>query len=165
MRRLLGCAVVVLCACGGSPAPSTDLAGAWAGNALSTFAAQSAYAQNIVLEISVSGDTATFSGVCGGGAPIGPGTVNATMSNIGTGTYATSLGTVTCPPRRVANCETVVFTYLNMAALAGATNDSNHPEIHGPLTLSFAGQGSSQGCGRSDQLLTTFIGYLAGAPP
>lgn len=163
MRRLLPIAVVLLGACGTSPAPSATLAGNWQGSAVTAFAAQgTAYAESNVLAVSVSGDTATISGICGGyvAPTIGPGMVNATVSTIGSGTYATYMGSVTCPARRIGSCADVVFTYTTVAILAGTTNDSNDPARNGPLTLSFAAGGSSESCGRADRVVTTLIGYL-----
>jgi hypothetical protein len=148
----------LLCACTPSPLPATDLTGSWTGNAVTTFEVQRPYAQKTVLDISVSDGTATISGVCGG-TPAGPETVNAQVSTIGSGTFASYSGSVSCPPRRLANCPSVVFTYTQVAVLAGVTNDSNQPDVNGPLTLSFAASGTSDGCGLTDSPVTVLIGY------
>ena len=164
MCRLLAVCFVLVCACGSSPAPSTNLAGNWQGSAVISFVARSGLylTESNVLAVTVSGDAATISGVCGGYVPpnIGPGTVAATVSTIGSGTFAAFTGALTCPARVLGRCADVVFTYTSVAILAGMTNDSNHPELNGPMTLSFAAAGLSTACGRADQVETTLIGYL-----
>ena len=157
MRFLLVSTLPLLWACTPSPLPATNLAGSWTGTAVTTFDVQPSYVQQTVLDISVSDGTATISGVCGG-TPVGPETVNAQVSTIGSGTFATYSGSVSCPPRRIANCASVVFTYTEVAVLAGVTDDSNQPDVDGPLTLSFAASGTSDGCGLTDSPVTVLIG-------
>ena len=164
VRRLVLCILPFLWACSPSTTSSADLAGSWTGTAVTTFLAQATYAQTTDLDITVFGETATISGVCGG-TPVGPGTVSAPITTIGTGTYASYSGSVTCPARRVANCESVVFIYAQVAVLAGLTNDANQPDVNGPLTLSFAAKGNSSGCGRADLPETVLIGYQTAYVP
>jgi hypothetical protein len=166
MHRLLPAAAVLLCACG-SPPPTSSLSGIWGGNAVTNFGAQRAvFGEALAMQVSVSGSTATVTGICpGGGSSVGPGTVEATLSTVGTGTYAQWVGTLTCPPARVGTCDSMVFTYRYASVLAGVNTDFTVPGYPSDVnTLSFSGRGSSNSCGLNDLIVTSFIGTPAAVP-
>ena len=64
MHRSLCVAAVLACACGSAP-PSTSLAGVWGGNALTNFSFGSV-GEKIAMKVTVAGNTATLTGICGG---------------------------------------------------------------------------------------------------
>jgi hypothetical protein len=161
MQRLLYAAAVLVCACGGSPAPSSNLSGVWGGNALTNFGAQTyPFGEPLAMQVTVAGSTATVAGICpGGGSSVGPGTVDATLGTVGTGTYASWVGTLTCPPARVGVCDSMVFTYRSASVLAGTNTDFTVPGYPTDTnTVSFSGRGTSNGCGLVDTIVTSFIG-------
>ncbi len=165
MHRLLFAASVLVCACGSAPAGSS-LAGVWGGPALTNFAAQGAFGEQLQLQVTLSGSTATLVGICGGEvSSIGPGTVDATMGTVGTGTYAQWFGELNCPARRVGRCAEMVWTYEYANVLAGQNTDFGVPGYPTDVnTLSFSGRGTSIGCGITDVFVTSFIGTPAPVP-
>jgi hypothetical protein len=165
MQRLLWTAAL-FCACGSAP-PSSNLSGVWGGNALTNFGAQThPFGEAQSMQVTVSGSTATISGICpGGGSSVGPGSVDATLGTVGTGTYASWVGTLTCPPARVGTCDAVVFTYRYASVLAGTNTDFGVPGYPTDTnTVSFSGRGTSNSCGLVDIIVTSFIGTPAPVP-
>lgn len=164
MHRLLLASVVLLSACEGAP-PGSTLAGTWNGNAVINFATQSTLGEVFALQVTVSGNTATLSGICGSGnASVGPGTVEASIYTIGSGTYADWMGTVTCPPRALRLCETTVLTYRTATVLAGVNSNFYFSPYTNVNSLSYTAYGYSAGCGRSDVIQTYFIGTAVPIP-
>jgi hypothetical protein len=166
MQCLLCTATVLVCACGSAP-PSSSLSGVWGGNALTSFAAQPfAFGRQIAMQVTVAGSTAAIAGICpGGGASVGPGTVDATLGTVGTGTYAQWVGNLTCPPAQVGLCDAMVFSYRSASVLAGTNTDFGVPGYPtNTNTVSFSGRGTSNGCGLSDIILTSFIGTPVAVP-
>lgn len=167
MQRLLCTAAILVCACGGSPPPSSNLDGVWGGNALTNFAAQTrAFGEPLAMQVTVAGNTATIAGICpGGGSSVGPGTVDATLGTVGTGTYASWVGNLTCPPAKVGHCDTMVFSYKYASVLAGTNTDFGVPGYPtNTNTVSFSARGTSNGCGLVDIILTSFIGTPVAVP-
>jgi hypothetical protein len=164
MHRPLCIAAVLACACGSAPS-STSLAGVWGGNALTNFSF-GAVGQTIAMQVTVAGSTATVTGICGGaGASVGPGTVNANLGTVGTGTYAQWTGTLACPGQPVGRCDSVVFTYQYASVLAGTNTDFGVPGYPTDTnTLSFSGRGLASGCGLGDAFVMSFIGTPTALP-
>jgi hypothetical protein len=164
MHRPLCVAAMLVCACGSAP-PSSSLAGIWGGSAVTNFVTL-AYGEQIAMQVTVTGSTATIAGICGGGgSAVGPGTVDATLGTVGTGTYAQWFGKLTCPARALGRCDAVVFTYQYASVLAGTNTDFGVPGYPTDTnTLSFSGRGISSGCGLGDAFVTSFIGTPAAVP-
>jgi hypothetical protein len=166
MHRLLAMGVVffVICACGSAP-PSSSLAGTWGGNALSTFSVPRIFfTEPVLLQVSIDGGTATIDGICGGAgdSTIGNGTVEATVTTIGTGTFANWQNKVTCPARRIKTCDDVVFTYTNGSILVGINTDfGSSAPVQFSNSLNLAAEGTSSGCGLGTRLVTQFLGTPA----
>lgn len=167
MHRLLSAAAAaaLVCACGSAPA-STSLAGLWLGPAVTNFATPVTLDEQLALQVTVSGNTATIAGICGGtGTSVGAGTLDATLATLGTGTYAHWAGGLDCPARAVTQrgCDAVVFTFRYASVLAGTNTDFGVPGYPSDTsTLSFSGGGSLSGCGVGDTFATSFIGTPAG---
>ena len=161
VRRRLLASLVVLAACGSAP-PTTSLAGTWVGNVLVSFGALGTYGSPFALQVTVSGSTATITGICGnGGASVGAGTVTAPISNLGTGTYAESSGGLTCPAQTFGRCSTVVVTYQYASLLAGTDTDFGVAGYTDVNSVSLSTSGYSSGCGLGDRIQTSFIGMPA----
>jgi hypothetical protein len=154
MRFLLAGTVALVCACSGTNAPvdsgtgngplSAGLAGTWGGPVQTHFSVGGDFGIAFVLYISVSGETASVSGVCPDGS--GP------MAVTGSATSASFSGSLTCPSVPVTGCDGVVITYT----------DANLALI-GPTALKFIATGTAVGCGLTASVSSTFSGTLAAA--
>jgi hypothetical protein len=152
-RRVVasGLAAAVLCACGSSgnqnnadagPPLSNGFAGTWGGTLQTTFGAGGGIDATTAMFVTVSGNTASVSGVC----PDGSGS----QSFVGSGATASSPGAVTCPAIPVGDCQSVTFAFgdSDLALL-----DATHLE----LTVS----GRATGCSVTNSFITKFEGSLA----
>jgi hypothetical protein len=153
--RILLCAVVLLFACNSTNAPGLDsgtgngslssgFAGTWGGPIQTDFSVGGGFEVGTALYITVSGETASISGVCpdgSGNLPVG-----------GSGTSAVFSGSVTCPSVAISGCDGVVVTYTQ-ANLA----------LIGPASLKLIATGSAAGCGLTGTVDSTFTGTLAAA--
>jgi hypothetical protein len=153
MKRLLGLAVVLVWGCDSTP-EAGGLAGTWSGTAVTSLVAQGDYYEKIGMQVTVDGGTATIAGICGGdGDAVGPGTVDATFTTLGTGVIAIWAGHTTCPARRIGTCTSTVFDYYYVTAAPGVATGEGTTN-----TISFSGRANSAGCGINDVLVKSFIG-------
>jgi hypothetical protein len=145
VKRFLGISLVLLTACAGDAPPGTVLTGTWTGTATTVFRISGGAVYVSTLEVFVENGVANISGFC----PDGSGSVAAAVSTVGTGTFASFVGTAACPASRLGTtCASVSLTYTTIGILAGNDN--------GPV-LSFSGNGLSDGCRVPDQLQTTLL--------
>jgi hypothetical protein len=162
LTKVLPVVLLVVCAaCGSSSVPdagsnlplSAEFAGTWGGPAVAVFSVSGSrtgsFTYDAALVVATSGTTASITGVC----PDGTGSRAVT----GSGTSASSSGvflpgTLGCPAIVIANCPTVLFTYLR----ADMT-------LTGPTTLNVTATGSARGCGNMVDVTTTFDLTLAAA--
>lgn len=164
MHRFLLASVLVLPACGSAPS-SSSLAGTWSGNALVSFGAHGAYGRAYALQVSVSGNTATISGICGGASgSVGPGMVEAPITTVGTATYASWSSAVTCPPQTFGACTDAVLKYLYGSVLVGIGTDFGVPGYTDINSISVSQTGSAAFCGDGDLQRTSFIGTAVPVP-
>ena len=163
MHRFAFAAVALLSACGSAP-PGTTLAGIWTGNALISLSGVT-YGGPFALQVTVSGNAATISGICGGaGTSVGPGTVSAPVQTLGTGTYAAWSGTLSCPAQTLGRCDSALLTYQYASVLAGVGTDFGVPGYTDVNSISFSARGYSAACGVGDVLQTSFIGTAVPVP-
>ncbi len=135
------------------PPLSVGLDGTWGGRAIALFGPSGAptgsYAYDTALLVTVSGTTASLSGVC----PDGTGAVTVTGSGT-TGSFSALFpsNNVQCPAIVIADCQTVVFAYRSVQAT-----------LTGPSSLTVTATGSASGCGTTVGVTTTLDGVLAAA--
>lgn len=145
---LFAIAVVALFACSNSAPLSAGLAGSWIGTAVARFGSGGSVTYDATIVVTVASDTVSVAGICPDGTGL--------MALTGSGTSASSSGTLTCPGIALAGCEAVVFSYAKADVL-----------LDGATSLVFAATGSASGCGDTETLVTSFFGSppLDAGPP
>jgi len=160
--NLLACVFLALgAACGaslatdGGPLPplSVQLAGTWGGTANAVFSLRGsntgAHPFDTAVFVTVSGTTATLTGLC----PDGTGVLTVTGSGTtASGSSVPPFSTWQCPAIVIADCQAVVFTYQTVEMT-----------LTGPTRLRVTATGLASGCGSTYGLATTFDGVLAAA--
>jgi hypothetical protein len=143
LRVPLGTLLLFAVACGsGTTVPlNASIGGTWNGSGVASFGAGGSYTYDSTVVITVSGDVATVRGVCSDGT----GTVAAT----GSGNSASVTGTLTCQGIPLSGCESVVFTYTQVAVTLTSNN-----------TIQMGATGNANGCSESTTLTTAFTGTL-----
>jgi hypothetical protein len=149
---LVASAATAICACGSShatpPPPLSDgFFGTWGGSTVALF--PPAGGDNLVVDspvvVTVSGNTASISGICLDGS--------SAMTVTGSGTSASFSGSLTCPTAlQLFGCPSFIYRYTQAAvSLTSATS------------LSIVTRGLAEGCGMTEDFSTTFTGVLAAA--
>lgn len=141
---LVMAAALALTGCGGGPEPQPELnpalGGTWTGNTLVSVPGIAASSYPSLLEIAVTGNTATISRLC----PDGSGTVAAS----GSGNAAAWTGRLTCPPVAIPQCASV--TAILSSASGSLSADG--------ATLTALAGGTGSGCGYNLNVTLTFVG-------
>ncbi len=152
LKVLLGWTLAVLCACGGAASPdggtanelAAGFAGTWGGPMVTRFAIGGELNLASVVYVTVSGGSASLSGVCPDGS--GP------MAVSGSGTSASFSGSLACPNVAISGCDDLNITYSQaLLSLVSATN------------LELTVTGVANGCGLTSEAVSTFSGTLAAA--
>jgi len=138
MKKGLGLIFASALACGGGGNLNTAMNGTWAGPATLTISGESPQSFTGSIQVAVSGDTATFSGICLDGS----GSVTAH----GSGNSASWSGSFPCPAAPFTGCSSVVLTLQSASATLNGS------------TMNAQGGGNAAGCGISKGFTLSIAG-------